>query len=252
MRQAEARGPTSRWIDGAELARRSVKSFGELLAMIGRWGVGEAAVLRRPDAVGMRLGVATDSPWINAAAVPFDAAPPAEDPQLPHCLWSIAGAVPGRAETTGIAMPCMGVVLDDPTLRLEGGAPELAVPSLEVLGELNDRAYGQQAVLGPLLRRVRDDRVRVHGLRDGGAFVCVALTLALGDDIGIHYVATELGHRRRGLASRLLLAVMAAARRSGMRTATLQASPDGLPVYQRLGFHHVATLRAFFRPRLER
>lgn len=96
---------------------------------------------------------------------------------------------------------------------------------------------------------VRDPHLRAHGLRDGEAFVCVALTLRVEDDLSIQYVATEATHRRRGLAGRLLLQVMAAARREGMRTATLRASPDGLPVYQRLGFRRVATLRAFLRPK---
>jgi hypothetical protein len=31
------------------------------------------------------------------------------------------------------------------------------------------------------------------GLRNRGAFVCVALTLAVGDNVSIHYVATEAG-----------------------------------------------------------
>jgi ribosomal protein S18 acetylase RimI-like enzyme len=78
--------------------------------------------------------------------------------------------------------------------------------------------------------------------------VCVALTLTVGDDLGIHYVATEASHRRRGLASRLLRALLAAAREKGLRTATLQASPDGLSVYERLGFRRVATLRGYRRP----
>ena len=39
------------------------------------------------------------------------------------------------------------------------------------------------------------------------------------------------------------------ARAEGMRTATLQASPDGLPVYRRMGFRVVGVLHGFVRPR---
>jgi ribosomal protein S18 acetylase RimI-like enzyme len=74
------------------------------------------------------------------------------------------------------------------------------------------------------------------------------LTLTVGDDLSIQYVATEASHRRQGLATRLLLAILASAKAEGLRSATLQASPDGLSVYERLGFRKVATLRGFLRP----
>lgn len=200
--------------------------------------------MRREDAVGARVDFAADNHWLDAAVVPVDAAPPADDPGLPHCLWTVARAVPGRREEPVIAMPCMGLALD----ALEPVAP-VAVdePSLAELGEVNDRAYGQVEQLAPLVRALRDDRIRTHGVRVDGAFACVALTLRIGDDISVQYVATEREHRRQGLASRLLLAVMAGARATGATSATLQASPDGLPVYERLGFARVATLRAFLR-----
>ena len=41
---------------------------------------------------------------------------------------------------------------------------------------------------------------------------------------------------------------MADARERGLCTATLQASPDDLSVYERIGFRRVAELRAFLRP----
>ena len=232
----------------SELARRSLLGFGEMVAALGRWGVGIEAEVRRPDALGARIDAAAGNPWFDAAIVPADAVPPADDPLLPGCLWTVADAVPGRVEQTEIALPCLGVAFDDPSLCLDGAATDVQAPSLAVLGDLNERAYGQSGVFGPLVRALRDGRARTYGLRDGGGFVCVALTLAVGDDLSIHYVATEAGHRRRGLASRLLMAVMAAARREGMRSATLQASPDGLSVYERLGFRRVATLRGYLRP----
>jgi ribosomal protein S18 acetylase RimI-like enzyme len=237
-------------IDDVELARRSNIGFGEMVAALGRWGLGAEVEVRRPSALGARIETAgaADIPWLNGAVVPPGVAPPIDDPGLPYCLWTLADAVPGRVEEPAIATPCQGVALDDPFLRLEGVASDVEAPSLAVLGEINDRAYDQTEVLGPLVRALRDDRVRTHGLRDGGQFVCVALTPALGDDISIQYVATEASHRRRGLASRLLLAVMAAARAQGMRSATLTASPEGLSVYQRLGFRCVATLRGYLRP----
>lgn len=226
-------------MDDAELARRSILGFGEMVATLG----GDGAI-RRPDAVGAVVGFAADNHWLDAAVVPRDATPPADDPGLPHCLWSVADAVPGRREEAQIAMPCMGLALED----LEPGAPvEVEQPSLAELGDINDRAYGQVEQLAPLVRALRDDRILTHGLRVDGAFACVALTLRIGDDISIQYVATERRFRRQGLASRLLLAVMARAGATGATSATLQASPDGLPVYERLGFRRVATLKAFLR-----
>ena len=71
------------------------------------------------------------------------------------------------------------------------------------------------------------------------------MTLTRGADVSIQYVATPDRFRRRGLATALLRAILAGAYASGARTATLQASPDGRPVYERLGFRTVATLRGF-------
>lgn len=231
-----------------ELARRSILGFGEVLAALGQWGVGAEAVLRRPEALGARIPSVAGNPWFDAVVVPPGMAPPADDPLLPGCVWTIADAVAGRVEEAGIATPCLGVALDDPGLAL-GEVPDAAeAPPLAVLGDLNERAYGEAGWFVPLVGALRDPRLRTHGIREGGAFACVALTKDVGDDLSIHYVATEEAHRRRGLASRLVRGAMAAARARGLRSATLQASADGLPVWTRLGFRRVATLRGYLRP----
>ena len=228
------------------LLRRSIHGFGEMVAALGRWGVGVDAEIRQPDAIGARIDVAADNPWFNAAVVPLEAAPPVDTPQLPYCLWTVAQAVPGRVENTAIAMPCMGIHLPD-ALKLAEGAQEVAAPSLHVLGDVNERAYGQPGVFVPLIRALRDDRVGTYGLRDRGVFVCVALTLTVDDDVSIQYVATDAAYRRRGLASQLLRSLLVAAQNEGRHSATLQASADGVSVYERLGFRRLALLRGYVR-----
>jgi len=70
------------------------------------------------------------------------------------------------------------------------------------------------------------------------------LTVRVEEDVSVQYVATDARFRRRGLAAQVVGAALADARDDGVRTATLQASPDGFGVYERLGFRTVATLRA--------
>jgi GNAT superfamily N-acetyltransferase len=233
-------------MDDSELARRSAASFGEMLAAVGLWGVGPASVVRRPDAVGAHACPAEPNPWFDAIVVPYGAVPPIEDPSLPYCVWTFSHQVHGRVEDPSIATPCMGFPLDDP-LPLDVDPVEIGTPSLAVVGAVNDRAYGTDSVFGPLAARLRDDRIATCGIRVDGRFVCVAMTLALGDDLGIHYVATEEGHRRHGLATGLLATVIHRARAEGMATTTLQASPDGLHVYRRMGFREVGLLHGFVR-----
>lgn len=233
-------------IDDPELARRSILNFAELLAL---WGesVPGAVAIHHTAALGARLPAAGDNPWFDAVVVPPGAAPPADDPALPLCVWTRCDSVPGRTAADHLVMPVMGIALDGLTAS---APPAIAAPALAEVGALNERAYGMAgyAALFAALARRGDPRLRTHGLHRDGAFVCVAVTLAIGDDIGIHYVATEAAQRRQGLATQLLRAVLAEARAAGARTATLQASPDGVSVYAALGFRQVALLRGFLRP----
>jgi GNAT superfamily N-acetyltransferase len=224
-----------------ELEQRSIEGFAETLACLGRTGVGGAEEVRAPGMVGARVPWARDNHWVDAAVA--DAGAELVDP--PHCVWSTA--VPeGRSEVEGVAMPCMGLDLGEWQPPSEQAAIEAPPPA--VVGDLNDRAYGQQERLSRLIPRIADARVRTHGVRVDGDWACVALTLRLGDDVSVQYVATEAGHRRRGLAARVVGLALAEARADGCRTATLQASPDGYGVYERLGFRTVATLRASTAP----
>jgi hypothetical protein len=75
-------------------------------------------------------------------------------------------------------------------------------------------------------------------VRDGLA-VAGAWSLVEGGDCGILAVATVAQWRRRGLARALMQSVLADAHRRGARTATLQSTPMGEPLYTSLGFEPV-------------
>jgi ribosomal protein S18 acetylase RimI-like enzyme len=204
-------------MDDEELARRSIRGFAEMAARLD--------------------GAGTDNPWVDAMVDEGDA----------YAVWSRGDRVRGRVEDPSLAMPVLGLELAG--ADLEGGERADEAPPMEVVGQINDRAYEQGDVLRPLF--VAADGapgVRAHGIKVDGVWACVLLTLRVEDDVAVHYVATESDFRRRGLASRLIRAALTEAREEGATTATLQASPDGLPVYERLGFRRVATLRAFLRP----
>lgn len=57
-------------VDDAELTRRSILGFGEMVAALGRCGVGAEAEVRRPDALGARIDAAGGNPWFDVAVVP--------------------------------------------------------------------------------------------------------------------------------------------------------------------------------------
>jgi GNAT superfamily N-acetyltransferase len=204
-------------MDDEELARRSIRGFAEMAARLD--------------------GAGTENPYVDAMVDEGEA----------YAVWSRGDRVRGRVEDPSLAMPALGLGLAG--ADLSGGERDPDAPPLDVVGAINDRAYEQGDVLRPLFAAAEGaDGLRAHGIRVDGEWACVLLTLRVEDDVAVHYVATESAFRRRGLASGLLRAALEQARDEGAVTATLQASPDGLPVYERLGFRRVATLRAFLRP----
>jgi N-acetylglutamate synthase-like GNAT family acetyltransferase len=73
---------------------------------------------------------------------------------------------------------------------------------------------------------------------DGAAIACAG-GIDVGDDLCVTGVATLPDRQGRGLASLLIARLIADAAERGLRTATLQASRAGAPVYAKLGFRDV-------------
>lgn len=69
--------------------------------------------------------------------------------------------------------------------------------------------------------------------------VCTADALLYAGVAGIFNVVTRTEYQRSGYGTAITLAALDIARAAGYRAAALQASPQGRPVYERLGFEQV-------------
>lgn len=117
------------------------------------------------------------------------------------------------------------------------------------VGRINDHAYGlEPGGFGGALAEVRTEPpLRLYRARTDGEPVCVLGTIDDREDCGVYFVATLKGHRGRALARRLLHVALAEARERGCRTSSLQSSPLGYPVYDRLGYETICALEMWER-----
>jgi len=100
---------------------------------------------------------------------------------------------------------------------------------------LNDRAYGY----GPDgFRTALAGETALSWLvaYEGGEAVGCIGTIDVADDCCVTGVATPPEHQGRGIAGWLLWRALDEARERGLRTASLQATRAGAPLYERLGF----------------
>jgi GNAT superfamily N-acetyltransferase len=104
-----------------------------------------------------------------------------------------------------------------------------------VAAALNDRAYGY-GVDGFRAAIAGETPIRWHGAYEDAEPVGCIGTIEVGDDCCVTGVATPPERQGRGIAGWLLRRALAEARETGMRTASLQATKAGTPLYERLGF----------------
>ncbi len=101
------------------------------------------------------------------------------------------------------------------------------------------QATDEPVPAGDLPRPDDDTGLDAWVMVQDGLAVAGAWSLIDGTDCGIYAVGTVPQWRRRGLARALMLAVLGDAYRQGARTATLQSTPMGEPLYASLGFEPV-------------
>lgn len=142
----------------------------------------------------------------------------------------------GRGHSLDAAPRAMAMELTDAvavTPAPEGVEPGSCAPA--IAADLNDRAYGYGAD-GFRTGLAGETTIRWHGAyADGDPVGCIG-TIAIGDDCCVTGVATPPEQQGRGVAGWLLRRALVEARKEGMRTASLQATKAGAPLYERLGF----------------
>ena len=122
--------------------------------------------------------------------------------------------------------------------------------SLDDLATINDAAYGYPpGTFGRALGDTPADAFRRYEAHLDGEPASVLGTLDHDGDCDVLWVATLPEAQGHGLARRLLHLALAEARDRGCATATLQASPDGRPLYRRLAFRELGALQMWERRR---
>jgi GNAT superfamily N-acetyltransferase len=238
-------------IDDAELRRRAIAGLRDEVEAFGS-GHPESRLIRRE---GLLASVTPATPqrslfnsvyYEDPGALRAELDPLAETYEAAGIrAWTVwvpdedretAGLLAGRGHLLDAEPRAMAFDLVD--LAAVPPAPdgvEARAGDASVAAELNDRAYGYgpdafRAALGG------ETSLRWQVAYGDGEPVSVVGTIEVGDDCCVTGVATPPEHGGRGIASWLLCRDLAAARERGMRTASLQATKAGAPIYERLGF----------------
>jgi GNAT superfamily N-acetyltransferase len=148
-------------------------------------------------------------------------------------------------------------------LTLRGGIPSMALTSVEpqdLAGDLDIRPVNDAASLADHIvvvasafdwtpdelagvftpRLLADDAWRAWVGYANGEPVCTAQLVLGGDTGGLYYVGTLEAHRGKGYGGLITRAAVDGAASRGCTLVSLQASPMGRPVYERIGFRRVA------------
>lgn len=116
-------------------------------------------------------------------------------------------------------------------------------PSWGTVGRLNDRAHDFEASqFEALVSGLSDPDSHLHVARADGEPAACVVTREEHSDAYVWFVATTPEARGNGLCSGLMRTALRAASERGCTTTTLEASPDGEPVYTRLGYRSLGRL----------
>jgi GNAT superfamily N-acetyltransferase len=214
-----------------------------------------ATLIEEDGMVASVVPVAPKSSVVNAALAVDPAAAPKDLDMLAESFRQ-AGAekwglwVDGDDERAAAIAREQGMVLDSRPAPMVASlddlpfthAPEREETDFATVGRVNDLAYAYyHPKLAPAIAAL-PDTVLTYSARDAGS---VAMAYDVGSDTAVWFVATVPEAQRQGLAADVLRRLMLDAGERGQMTASLQASPAGRPLYERLGFRTVGSLHLY-------
>lgn len=166
-------------------------------------------------------------------------------------VGAIADAARSAGFVAGHRVPCMVLA---PLVATTPAIPAMELrrvenaPALRTFNDICAEAFGFDrqilAVLdGPTVLEVPGFGFHL-GLVDGRA-VGTAMTSCIDGVALIFNVATLPSHRRRGIGEAMTWCAVHHGIEAGCDLAFLQASPDGLPLYERMGFRHAEEMQTW-------
>jgi len=111
-------------------------------------------------------------------------------------------------------------------------------------------SFGMPWSRGAFLYEIEQNRVaRCWVLRDDDRVVAYLCLWEIGDELHVTNIAVHPGLRRRGLARRLLGAILDDGRARGLRAVTLEVRPtndEARTLYESFGFRVVGRRRGYY------
>ncbi len=164
---------------------------------------------------------------------------------------AIADAARSAGLKAGHRVPCM---LLAPLVATTPASPSLELRRVEdaaALRTFNDvcaEAFGLERQVLAVLDDPRMLELAGFGFHLGlidGRAVGTAMTCCIDGVVLIFNVATLPSHRRRGIGEAMTWCAVNHGIEVGCDLAFLQASPDGLPLYERMGFQHAQEMETW-------
>lgn len=240
-------------VDEEELRRRQASSQRAFFRTIAA-GSPRARLLERPGVQATIVPIRPSFPFFNSVFYDDARALEASLPALVHeyahagvTAWTV-WVPPGDADASALLESAGHVSESSPLLMAapisaldvdRDCGPELAAkPRWEDVARCNDRAHGvpEEWTMAAAFEHAEDPACHLYAVAREGKAVSALAAREHDGDCYFWFVATVPEAQGEGLASALMRHALRSARERGCKTTTLESTPAGESMYERLGY----------------